>query len=121
MMPLHMAPTHAAHFIILPVKCLYSMQTYVGSSALGQLAEQPVPTGQNWALNVTVFLQPDTMSQVQSLSSAFRPLLFRAAAHTMRMFHDFLTWGARVLCSRGRPWHPQGGRQYRIAVFCHLS
>jgi hypothetical protein len=41
------------------------MQTYVGSSALAQLTEQPVPAGQNWALNVTVFLQPDTTSQAQ--------------------------------------------------------
>ena len=57
------------------------MQTHVGSSALAQLAEQPGPTGQNWALNVTVFLQPDTMSQVQSVSNTFRPLLFTAGAH----------------------------------------
>ena len=80
-MPPHMAPTHDAHFIISPAKCLNCMQTYVGSSALAQLAEQPVPAGQNWALNVTVFLQPDTMSQVQSPSRTLRSLLFRAGAH----------------------------------------
>lgn len=80
-MPPHMAPTHSAHFTISPAECLNFMQIHVGSSALAQLAEQPMPAGQNWALNLTVFLQPDTMSQVQSLSRTFRSLLFRAGAH----------------------------------------
>ena len=85
-MPPHMAPTHNAHFTISPAKCLNFMQTYVGSSALAQLAEQPVPAGQNWALNVTVFLQPDTMSQVQSLQG-LSGLCSPELVHTMRVFH----------------------------------
>lgn len=40
------------------------LQTYVGSNALAKLAEVPMASGQNWALNTTVFLEPDTMSQV---------------------------------------------------------
>ena len=40
------------------------LQTYVGSNALAKLTEEPMASGQNWALNVTVFLEPDTMSQV---------------------------------------------------------
>ena len=40
------------------------LQTYVGSNALAKLTEQPMTIGQNWALNITVFLEPNTMSQV---------------------------------------------------------
>ena len=41
------------------------LQTYVGSNVLANLAEVPMASGQNWALNITVFLEPDTMSQVR--------------------------------------------------------
>lgn len=42
------------------------LQTYVGSNALAKLTEVPLTSGQNWALNITVYLEPDTMSQVTS-------------------------------------------------------
>ena len=41
------------------------LQTFVGSNALAKLTEEPETSGQDWALNITVFLEPDTMSQVQ--------------------------------------------------------
>ena len=36
----------------------------VGSSYLAQVTEQPIASGQNWALNVTVLLRPNTANQV---------------------------------------------------------
>ena len=45
------------------------LQAFVGSAGLAKLTEAPMAAGQNWALNVTVFLEPDTMAQVSLLSS----------------------------------------------------
>ena len=44
------------------------LQTYVGSNALAKLTEVPMASGQNWALNITVLLEPDTMSQVTTVT-----------------------------------------------------
>ena len=49
------------------------LETYAGSNALAKLTEEPMASGQNWALNVTVFLEPDTMSQVTSSCQGRHP------------------------------------------------
>ena len=36
----------------------------VGSASLAQVTEQPMTSGQSWALNVTVLLKPDAANQV---------------------------------------------------------
>ena len=56
------------------------LQTYVGSNALAKLTEVPMASGQNWALNITVFLEPDTVSQV--LSSVNTALCVFDAQHS---------------------------------------
>ena len=48
----------------------------VGSASLAQVTEQPMTSGQNWALNVTVLLKPDAANQVRKGDATSLPFTY---------------------------------------------
>lgn len=48
----------------------------VGSASLAQVTEQPMTSGQSWALNVTVLLKPDAANQVQTGDATSLPFTY---------------------------------------------
>ena len=48
----------------------------VGSTSLAQVTEQPMTSGQSWALNVTVLLKPDAANQVRKGDTTSLPFTY---------------------------------------------